>query len=244
MDGVRFETVTSPHGNDIRFAYRDGTNDLSCIGATNTLWGFTGNEYLLRDHFNLKGWAIDVGAHVGSVAVALGIDHPNLRVLAVEALAENCAMIRETLAVNDITNVEVIEAAATDKVRKRVPIAYGWSHAETLDDDYVQNSRFIGGMLEDASGTTAFPPGVSLSSLLAEYQIDRVTYLKIDCEGCEWKFLGSPDIGRVDEIIGEYHFGGKMEGVHALLDATHKVTFLSAEDPIDSPVGLFRALVR
>ena len=138
----------------------------------------------------------------------------------------------------------MLEAAAGGKVAKRVPIAYGWSSAAQLDDDYVQNSRFIGGMLSDPSGTFAYPPGVTLSSLLKTYDIDRVRFLKIDCEGCEWAFLGSPDIGRVDEIIGEYHFGDKMDGIHRLLDATHTVTFITSEDPVDSPVGLFRAIVR
>lgn len=221
---IRYETVYSPHDKPISFAYRDGTNDLSCIGATNRLWGFTGNEYLLRDHFNLKGWAIDVGAHVGSVAIALGVDHPHLRVLAVEALAENCEMIRATIAANDITNVEVIEAAAGDKVRKKVPIAYGWSSAESLDDDYVQNSRFIGGMLNDSSGKTAYPPGVSLSSLLKQYDIDRVTFLKIDCEGCEWSFLADPSIGKVARIVGEWHPPGTWDQLVTLLDDTHVVT--------------------
>lgn len=239
------ETVTSPHGHSMMMAYRNGTNDLSAIGATSTLWGFCGNEYLLRDLHDLEGWAIDVGAHVGSVAIALGVDYPDtLRVLAVEALAENCEVMRQSIELNGVSNVIVIEAAAGAKVAKKVPIAYGWSQAESLDDEYVQNSRFIGGMLSDPSGKIAYPPGVTLSSLLKDYHIERVRFLKIDCEGCEWAFLGSPDIGRVDEIIGEYHFGDKMDGIHRLLDATHEVTFITSEDPIDSPVGLFRAIVR
>src|SRR5439155_425299 len=82
-----------------------------------------------------------------------------------------------------------------------------------------------------------YPRGVSLSSLLKTYEIDRVRFLKIDCEGCEWSFLTSKDISRVDEIIGEFHFAGRMDGVHALLDATHEVTYLGGEDTI----GLFRA---
>lgn len=224
------ETVLSPHGKEITFAHRDGTTDLSAIGATNVLWGFTGNEYLLRDHPVMTGWAIDIGAHVGSVAIPLAVDNPDLQVIAVEALAENCEVMRATVELNGLTNITVIEAAAGAKVAKKVPVAYGWEHAENLDDSYVVNSRYIGGMLTDPSGKTAYPPGVSLTSLLNEYGIDRVRFLKIDCEGCEWAFLTSPDIGRVDEIIGEYHFGGAMDGVHELLDATHTVQVVSGED--------------
>jgi FkbM family methyltransferase len=234
------EGVVSPNGNRVVFAYRDETTDLSTIAATNTLWGFSSNEYGLRGRRPMTGWAIDVGAHVGSVAIALAVDHPNLRVLAVEALAENCELIRETVALNGLTNVEVIEAAASDVVRPKVAVAYGWTSADNMDDSYVQTSRFVGGMLTDPSGKVAYPPGVSLTSLLKQYEIDRVSFLKIDCEGCEWAFLTSKDIGRVDEIIGEYHFGGGMETIHALLDRTHEVDYLQGEDTI----GVFRAVVR
>ena len=234
------ETVYSPHGKEVLFAHREGTTDLSTIGATCTLWGFTGNEYLLRDLHDIKGWAIDVGAHIGSVAVALAVDYPELRVLAVEALSENCEMIRANVELNGLTNVEVIEAAASDVARGHVGIAYGWTEADNMTDDYIQHSRFIGGMIDHPSGTMAYPPGVSLGSLMKKYKIDRVRFLKIDCEGCEWKFLTSPEIGKVDEIIGEYHFAARMDGIHALLDKTHEVTFLGGEDT----VGLFRAIVK
>jgi len=234
------ESVLSPHGRQITFAHREGTTDLSTVGATCTLWGFTGNEYLLRDLHHLTGWAIDVGAHIGSVSLALAVDYPDLRILAVEALAENCDVIRASLELNNVQNVTVIEAAASDVARKHVGVAYGWTQAENMTDDYIAHSRFIGGMVDDPSGQMAYPKGVSLSSLLKTYKIDRVRFLKIDCEGCEWRFLTSPDIGRVDEIIGEYHFAGRIEGIHALLDKTHKVTFLGGEDT----VGLFRATVR
>jgi len=231
------EVVYSPHGRPMNLAYRDGTTDLSAIGATNTLWGFSGNEYLLRDHSVMTGWAIDVGAHVGSVALALAADNPDLRILAVEALAENCEVMRESIRLNEYTNCEVIEAAAGAKVAKRVPVAYGWSKAESLDDDYVVNSRFIGGMLDDPSGMFAYPPGVTLSSLMKAYKIDRVRFLKIDCEGCEWDFLRSPDIDKVDEIIGEYHFGAGLEGIKDILGPTHDIQYVSG-DPNDT-VGVF-----
>jgi len=233
--------VQSPYGRPLTLAYREGTTDLSAIGATNALWGHSGNEYQLRDHPPMSGWAIDVGAHVGAVSLALAIDHPDLRVLAVEALSENCEVLRESVRLNGLSNVEVIEAAAGAKVAKRVPVAYGWTSAENIDDAYVVNSRFVGGMLKDPSGTFAYPPGVSLSSLITAHGIDRVRFVKIDCEGCEWAFLRSPDIGRVDELIGEYHFGGGFAGIVDLLNATHTVTDLGGED---TTVGLFRAIVR
>lgn len=240
MTTYQTEGVTSPKGRTVTVAHRDGTTDLSTIGATFDLWGRTANEYGLAEHEPMSGWAIDIGAHVGAVTVALAVDHPDLRVIAVEPLAENCEVLRATVALNNLTNVEIIEAAASDIVRKHVAVAYGWTSADGMDDAYVQNSRYVGGMLTDPSGTTVYPRGVSLTSLIRHYKIDRVRFLKIDCEGCEWAFLTSKDIAKVDEIIGEYHFGGAMDTVHALLDKTHEVVFLGGEDT----VGLFRAVVR
>jgi len=233
------QTVFSPHGREIKFWHRPDTADLSAIGATNVLWGFTGNEYLLRDHPPMTGWAFDIGAHVGAVALALAVDNPDLKVLAVEALAENCDMMRLSITESGITNIEVLEAAATDKPRKSVPIAYGWTSADGMDDAYVDNNRFIGGMLDSPTGKVAKPPGVSLTSLMAERNIDRVRFLKIDCEGCEWQFLTSPDVDRVDELIGEYHFNRGIEHVHELLDATHDVQDLGGAP--EGVVGLFWA---
>ena len=234
-----YTQVLSPHNREVVYATREGTADLSAVGANNVLWGFTGNEYLLRDHPPMTGWAFDIGAHIGSVAVALAIDNPLLKVVAVEALAENCDVIRATIDKNKLGNIEVLEAAATDKPRKSVPIAYGWKTAPGMEDAYVDNNRFIGGMLPIGDGQYAKPPGVSLTSLMQERGIERVRFLKIDCEGCEWQFLTSPDIGKVDEIIGEFHFAGRMDAIHDLLDATHRVQYLGGEDTI----GLFWAHV-
>jgi hypothetical protein len=71
------------------------------------------------------------------------------------------------------------------------------------------------------------------------YDIDEVTFLKIDCESCEWQFLTSPDIGKVQEIIGEYHFGAGLAGIVELLKDTHGVQYVSG-DPNDT-VGVFWA---
>lgn len=236
----QLEGVISPKGKAVTVAHREGTTDLSTIGATFNLWGRTADEYGLVNHEPMTGWAIDVGAHVGSVAIALAVDNPDLQVLAVEALAQNCDVLRASLRVNDITNVTVVEAAASDVKRKHVAIAYGWTEADQLPKDYVEHMRFIGGMIDDPSGTVAYPPGASLDSLMTEYGIKRVRFMKIDCEGCEWKFLTSKRIRDVDEIVGEWHFAGREEGIHALLDATHEVVMTGGNES----VGTFRAVAR
>jgi hypothetical protein len=81
-------------------------------------------------------------------------------------------------------------------------------------------------------------PAVSLDSLLAKYGIDRVALLKIDCEGCEYQFLDTPAVARVDRILGEFH--RRPEGIMALLAATHDVTIRLDR----GGVGIFDAVLR
>lgn len=241
MDITTIDRVLTPKGRSVTLAYREGTTDLGTIAATFEVWGHRTNEYRLVEQPPMSGWAIDIGAHCGTVSLALALDNPDLRVLAVEALPENCEVIRESVRINGLEDrVTVVNAAADARNSKRKPVAYNWTSAEGMDDSYVVNSRFIGGMLDDPSGDYAYPPGVSLSGLMKTYQINLVRYLKIDCEGCEWAFLTDPRVADVQEIIGEYHFGGRMEAVHNLLDRTHEVEFLEGEDTI----GLFRAVAK
>jgi FkbM family methyltransferase len=227
--------ATTPSGQRVSYVVRDDTNDGALVtGILMT------DEYRLASLPPLEGWAIDVGAHVGTVSLALAAEHPGLRVLAVEALPENCEVLLEAVRANGWTSrIVVVEAAATGDDVVSVDIPYGWSWSANQPDHYMAASRFIGGMVPaNESSTTISCPGISLAELMGRYGIERVALLKIDCEGCEWAFLASPAISRVERIIGEYHDRG-FASLEALLSATHDVTHLSGES-----VGTFEAVLR
>ena len=85
-------------------------------------------------------------------------------------------------------------------------------------------------------------PAVSLSRDLRPcYRITEVELLKIDCEGCEWYFLTSPEIVRCKRIWGELHHGkhGGAKEFRALLEPTHDVEMDDTKN-----VALFRATRR
>lgn len=208
---------TTPKGNQALFACREDTSDASLVGGISDE-----DEYRLTDLPVLSGWAVDVGAHIGIVSVILALDHPDLHVIAVEALPENATLIRENVQINGLSErITVVEAAATDDETEKVDITYGWSWSLNQPDAYMRDARFIGGMVpaNDSSITLACP-GIGLARLLAD--IEDVALLKIDCEGCEWDVLRSPAIARVERILGEYHNGAGFAGIVDLL-AGHEV---------------------
>lgn len=226
--------VLSPKGNPATLYYREDTSDLSTIGSTWNLWGKLEDEYGLAALPTLDGIAVDIGAHIGSIALALLADHPHLKVTAVEPLAENIAVMAAS--------------AAANGWRKRLTIVHGGiATGKTVDIDYdfggndnLRNHRYIGGMAagSEVDHATVTVPSITLSGLIGRRV--AVEFLKTDCEGCEWALLADPAIGRVKRIVGEGHPKDWLARVHAALDATHDVTVI---DDRGGP-GTFRAVLR
>jgi FkbM family methyltransferase len=228
------------------FLCRDGTNDAPAVAAC-----FAADEYHIRER-KLSGWAIDVGAHIGTVAILMARQFPDLRVLAVEAVPDNSDLLERNIARFGYgERITSIRAWAARPNELTGICHYGYRHRDAESDDYVSQHRFVGNTWIDL-GEPEFSvemPAVSLDALLETYAIDEVSLLKIDCEGCEWAFLDTPAIAKVHTISGEYHGGypghpnfhiNPMVEIMALLDATHNVKILTN----DPSVGLFEATRR
>lgn len=229
--------MASPRsGRPVEWLTRVSTNDGALVA------GILGSdEYGLGDLPALTGTAIDIGAHIGVVALALAADHPDLRVIAVEAVRENVDLLRVNIEHNRLSDrVTAMEAAAAAPGTKTVDLLWNYRTAENADQAYVDDSRYIanifGGNGSDGDWHTV--KAVSLDTLMEG--LDRLALLKIDCEGCEWAFLKSKRVKDVDIIIGEYHNGGGVEAIRALIGKTHEVTQTGGHDDI----GMFRAVAR
>jgi len=145
--------------------------------------------------------------------VALALDNPDLRIVAVEALEENCASILQNVRLNGIEDRVTIlhDAAGTEEEWAKaalVPIVYGWHKALNQPDHYMADNRYIGGMVgPNTTSETEWCRVVSLGHICDVFAIPEVALLKIDCEGCEWFFLDSPALSKVRKVIGEMHVG-------------------------------------
>ena len=240
-------TTMTPGGHRAQFWCRDGTNDESVVYAI-----VLDDEYGLRDR-PLMGWAMDVGSHIGTAAIAMLLDNPELRVIAVEPVEPNQELIAangEINGVSDRLHLSAAAAGAPDIGTARC--SYGYREFDPDNPDYVRAHRFVGNQYraladpEHDERVTAH----SLSDLMAIHHVGELAFLKIDCEGCEYAFLADPAVARVQVIRGEYHTGyteepetytpGAPDRIRALLEATHDVRLVK-DDPI---VGLFEAVRR
>ena len=261
--------MRTPRGAPVTFTVRTDCSDGPlAYGTMSGPLGRGTDEYDLAAR-HLSGWAIDVGAHIGCVAIPLAIDNPDLRVLAVECLPPNVEMLRRNIEDNGLGDrVVAVEAAAGGPDEVSRTCWYGFGDHPDVDPGYLPAQRYIGNTwYEEAkagrvSSLQVEMPVLGLEAMLDRWGIADVAFLKIDAEGAEWAFLDTPAVARIETMMGEFHatYAGQAADavrrapvhgptgpiedgpseVRRLLAATHEVTF----DSDDKWTGLFRAVRR
>lgn len=214
---------TTPRGHGVTMTYRRDTNDY------NTIQSAIGEDEYGTAALTLTGHALDIGAHIGSVAILLALDNPELRVTAVEAVPPNVELLTYNIEANGVGDrVDVVHAAAGDGK----PAVIRWAFA---GDEVATHHAFIGNALMPYSMVAHEEREIEGVSL-AELASDEISFAKIDCEGCEYPLLMSGALSRVARIHGEYH-ANPVPLVEAL-EPTHEV-WLQRNIP-----GAFKAVRR
>ena len=233
-------TFTTPRGNTATMFYRQDTNDWNTIFAS-----MTEDEYGLRSLPPLSGFAVDIGAHIGSVGIGLAIDNPGLKVICVEPVPDNISILRANIAINNVEDrMTLIDAAAGGPDDKETVVDWGY-----VGEPHLEHHAFIGNtalVYEFGSNPTfehreQVAECFSLSRLMRLGGIERLALLKIDCEGCEWRVLTDSAVDCIDVILGEWHNvplrgqRGNRDSVLSLLP-NHNVVF---SGPVHGPGGFF-----
>jgi FkbM family methyltransferase len=127
---------------------------------------------------------VEIGANVGYFTIQAAIAAPSAQIRAVEPHPATAALLRQNVALNKLSNVEVVEAAATDvdgPVALSVPAV---DHFAAPAGAYVADRSEIASELRE--GGLVVVEGVAATRL-----VDGVDLLKIDVEGMEHVILGS-----------------------------------------------------
>jgi FkbM family methyltransferase len=227
------ELFRTPHGKAIRLECREGTNDAMMARSS-----LDEDEYRLGDiPAGTLTTAVDVGAHIGMVAIGLALDHPDCMVQAVEPIPANVDILKANIARNGVEDRVRVVWGAASRNAQQVDVAWAFEGGDAAD-----MHRFVGNqpMAPGTRQKTVTVPGITLNGLITPTGIDL---LVIDCEGGEYElFAGKTAVAMktkrlVREIRGEYH--GGFTRLEALLES-HEVVPIGGA----STFGGFIARVR
>src|SRR3990167_2089354 len=109
---------TTPGGHPATVWYRLDTNDWNT--ATSCL---TADEYRTRT-LDFEGSFLDIGGYIGTVSLAILLDHTNTHAIIVEPLPENLELIERNLAANGLTDRATVIAGLVGTGEVTITYAY------------------------------------------------------------------------------------------------------------------------
>lgn len=209
-------------------AVRPGTSDHNTLTSC-----MSEDEYRLAEIDLGSGCALDVGAHVGGVAISLALDNPDARVIAVECLSANVAAIHENVRLNGVEEqVTVLHRAASSPGKAFAKVEWDFAGTEAgAHHRFIGNAQNISRKGQQSEDVAA----IDLAALI-EMAGGTVAFCKSDAEGAEYDLFKASAKG-VGLIRGEFHAG--FARLVALLP-THVVTRISGSDDF----GAFEATPR
>lgn len=199
--------------------------------------------WLLRT-YNPSGFRIgrrdivmDIGAHIGAFTLLAATAARDGKVYSVEPADANFALLEENLRVNGIKNA----------VAHRVAL----SGSEGTKKLFLSKENTGGGSFYDSFSLFGSPagsvdvPGVTLSKFMEKNGIDRVDFMKIDCEGAEYEILmggGHETLAKVRRIAMEYHNIDAGRTGTALAESLKKAGFEVRLVPGSKDLGMLYAV--
>lgn len=211
---VKNKKITYKLRNGIKYNVRAGTCDRGII-----------NEIWIEKHYVPKGFEIkekdtilDVGAQIGVFSVYAAHHAKKGKIYAFEPMSENFKMLKENTNLNKLKNITNINCALSDKNGKE---------SLFIDDLNTGGHSFFNDK-KSWSKNKIIVKSMNLDSFFNKYKIKKIDFLKMDCEGAEYKiFFGASKktLEKIKKISMEYHNLDEKKNVHKLKKYLEKNNF-------------------
>jgi FkbM family methyltransferase len=158
---------------------------------------WTINEVIKNDEYGLNSirWQqgdvfIDIGANVGTTSIWLAKQNDDIQILAFEPSKYNYENLKRNIELNNTPNVIPVHAAV-------------WDEIKILDMTTATHNT---GCSRTFGGTEKIQ-AITLDWIFDSYKVWKCRYLKIDCEGAEYKICKSSKFNRkyVEQVGIEVH---------------------------------------
>lgn len=148
--------------------------------------------------------AVDIGANIGGFTIPY---HNKFKTLiAIEANKDCCTALESLIEKNKISNVVVLNKAVSDENNKLI-------NFYKIEGEGIENHSGNGGT-EWNEAEDYFKSKITEIEQISTINLETIhelygfiDYMKIDCEGAEYKFLMNKDLSKIKTIVGEFHPG-------------------------------------
>lgn len=191
--------------NRSRIFFRKGTSDLECLEQV-----FLNQDYAIPYPVG-DGVIVDGGSNIGAATLYFKRQYPRSRIIAIEPDASNFELLQKNC--GGLENVELLEAAL-------------WPVTTRLSFENAQAEKYAMSVVPARTGKVA---GVSIADIMGQFEIDRISLLKLDIEGAEREVFSLGATGwldRVDILAVELHDRFRPGCAQALYSALQGRTFV------------------
>lgn len=172
--------------------------------------------YFIPENFSKNGIAVDIGANVGAFSVVNSKFFS--KILCFEPAKETYLRCCNTLL--PLKNTEVYNLAVSSKSDEIIKLRYYKDTLSSGDATTLDNSFWY-----KDNGEYEEVKTISLEDIFARFNLKKINYLKVDCEGAEYDFLMNKDLSNIDYIGIEIHIhlGTKVDDLIDYIQNTHKI---------------------
>jgi FkbM family methyltransferase len=187
---IKNEHVILESRNGIKIKLRVNSTDIMAFTHVWLLHEYDRTEFVITD----TDIVIDIGAHIGLFALFASQFCKNGKIYCFEPVKENFELLESNLMLNNIKNVIAVNAAISTN-NEKITIY--------LNEDESGHSMYVTGTkkIEVKSFT--------LQNVFDSNKLEKCNFIKIDCEGEEYKIIDSlstPYFDKINKICIEYHF--------------------------------------
>jgi FkbM family methyltransferase len=166
-------------------------------------------QAIIRNHdyrFNIKTAPkviVDAGANIGLASVYFANQYPDAKIIAIEPEADNFQLLLKNVA--PYPNIIPVQAALWHQAGK-VNLGVGCGSQDSFMTEEISGAN-ANGNAPSESGVLGEVDALTVDSIMATYNLDKIDILKIDIEGAEKEVFGSTQawLNNVDSLVVELH---------------------------------------
>tara|TARA_Y100001970_G_scaffold45882_1_gene57701 strand:- start:410 stop:1198 length:789 start_codon:yes stop_codon:yes gene_type:complete len=158
------------------------------------------NNVYLPDGYKIKpdDVVVDVGANIGIFSIFSAM-YTQKKIYSIEPFNENIKYLKKNILINSFKNLIQIEPYALSDIDSEKKL-----YISKTSGGHLLFNKNINGKLEKFVKV----PTKNLKYLINKYNLKRINFLKLDCEGSEGhiiKSLTSQEFEMIDKIVMEFH---------------------------------------